>query len=74
LERTLTQCEGQLARGDLAHGARLLAQVLRQMPRERLDEASAAILAECAERMEESGAEQLDYVLLALHTLQASRA
>ncbi|RIK36582.1 MAG: hypothetical protein DCC57_22350 [Chloroflexi bacterium] len=73
LERTLTECEERLARGDLAQGCRLLARSLQEMPRERLDEAGALILAECARQMAQTGAEPLDYVLLALHTLQSSR-
>lgn len=73
LDQTLAECEGRLARDELAQGSRLLAQALRRLPHERMDAASALILAECADRMEQSGAEQVEYVLLALHTLQASR-
>ncbi|MCC6168417.1 MAG: MFS transporter [Caldilineaceae bacterium] len=73
LDQTLTECEERLARGDLARGCRLLARALQEMPRERLDEASALILTECARQIAQTGPEPLDYVLLALHTLQSSR-
>jgi MFS family permease len=73
VDQALTVCEGCLARGEVAEGSRLLAAALRQIPPERLDATGALILAACAEQIEQQGAESLDYVLLALHTLQSGR-
>ncbi|HXF61312.1 MAG TPA: MFS transporter [Caldilineaceae bacterium] len=87
VERLALACEETLARGDLDGGSRLLVQVLRCLPPPAgastgiispvktmdTEAAAALILAECARRLEESGAAQIEYVLLALHTLQGMR-
>ncbi|RLT38452.1 MAG: MFS transporter [Chloroflexi bacterium] len=58
-----------LGHGEIESGARSLAQFIRQMPQTHFDETARAILSECADRLQESGAEHLEYAILALHTL-----
>ncbi|MBI3957233.1 MAG: MFS transporter [Chloroflexi bacterium] len=60
-----------LGHGEVEGGSRSLGQLIRQMPQEHFDDTARAILSECADRLEESGAEHLEYAILALHTLDA---
>jgi hypothetical protein len=75
--QTLAECEVTLARGDLDRGSRLLAQALRQRVCDPTagrpaGQAADLILTECAGRLGTAGAAQMEYVLLALHTLQTT--
>jgi len=60
-----------LGQGEMEGGSRSLGQLIRQMPVDRFDATSQAILSECADRLEESGARHIEYAILALHTLDA---
>lgn len=60
-----------LGHGEVEDGSRALGQLIRQMPQEHFDETARMILAECADRLEESGAAHIEYAILALHTLDA---
>jgi hypothetical protein len=70
LSDTISACADQLAREKLDDGAILLAQVIRRLPAERFSKAGHEILMECALRFEEFGAKHIEYIILALHTLQ----
>jgi MFS family permease len=69
----LEQCAEVLARGDLDQGSRLLGQVLGSRPQPGMSAARAAILAECAAQMSQTGADHVEYLLLALHALAPGR-
>ena len=56
-----------LAREDLQGGMALMSHIIRLLPTEDLRESSAIILQECAKRLDEYGAERIEYLLLALH-------
>jgi HEAT repeat protein len=60
-----------LGHGEIEEGSRSLGQLIRQMPLEHFDPTAQAILSECADRLEESGADHIEYAILALHTLDA---
>jgi hypothetical protein len=65
----LQQCEDALARGQLDHGCKLLAQVIPELPLASMGSARETILRECAVQMAASGAEHTEYILLAIHSL-----
>jgi len=69
LSSLLDQEMAILGHGDVEDGSRSLGQLIREMPQEHFDATAQTILAECADRLEESGAEHLEYAILALHTL-----
>ena len=58
-----------LSHGEMESGARSLGQLIRQMLLAHFDPTAQAILFECADRLEESGAAHVEYAILALHTL-----
>ena len=68
----LMQSEDALARGELDHGSRLLGEAILKLPLEGMGSARSIILRECASQLTESGAEHLEYTLLALHALTAA--
>jgi HEAT repeat protein len=68
---TLDSCADALAQDDLEQGLALFCSVIRLSPSEELSEACVEILNDCAERLDEFGAERLEYVILALHTMHA---
>jgi HEAT repeat protein len=73
VDAVLDECADTLAREELEEGLALMSRLLRLLP-EVLPEAnfsrsSQEIIAECAARTEEFGASRIEYVLLALHTL-----
>jgi hypothetical protein len=70
--RLAGECEEALARDTMDRAAELLVKAIRAFPTADLDVALAAILDECADRLAESGAERIEYVQLALHTLSAA--
>jgi HEAT repeat protein/Na+/melibiose symporter-like transporter len=67
---TLDHCAETLAQHDVERGAALIGSIIRLLPVEELSDACAKTLQDCAGRLEEFGAERLDYVILALHALQ----
>ncbi|MDQ3248371.1 MAG: MFS transporter [Chloroflexota bacterium] len=67
----LDRCAETLARGDLDAGARLLGSVIANLAAAGYGGACTAILHECALRLAETGAGRREYLLLALHTLDA---
>jgi HEAT repeat protein/Na+/melibiose symporter-like transporter len=69
----LHECEETLARDELDHGCRLLGQVIAELPLESMGAARATILQECAKQLADSGAEHIEYILLAIHTLLVER-
>jgi HEAT repeat protein/MFS family permease len=69
----LHECEDALARAELDPGCRLLGQVIPELPLASMGEARAAILRACAKQLADSGAEHIEYILLAIHTLLVER-
>ncbi len=68
--RTLAgDCASRFAQDELLQAAALLSVFLRKFPAEKLPCPSDIIIRECAERLVEFGANRLEYILLALHTL-----
>lgn len=63
------ECEDALAREDLERGLALLRAVIGLLPVEKYDEASLAILRQCAEGLAEHGPQRMEYALLALHAI-----
>jgi len=59
-------------RGELEKGSRLLSQIISHIPIEYFDQTAQTILFECADCLNESGAASLEYVILALHTLETA--
>lgn len=62
-------CADALARDDLERGVELLGRVIDCLPEGEFEKTPAAILHECAARLDEHGTERVEYVLLALHTM-----
>ncbi len=66
----IEECAAVLAREDLERGIALMQTVIDQLlPRARYDEVATLILRECAKRLGEFGAARIEYLLLALHTM-----
>jgi hypothetical protein len=65
------KCADSLAHNELAGGAKLMSQAIGQLPLARFEATSALILRHCAENLAEFGEERQEYMLLALHTLEA---
>lgn len=63
------ECAAALAENDLERGAQLLAALISALPVSELDAAPAAVLAGCAECLGEFGAGRIEYLLLAVHTM-----
>jgi hypothetical protein len=70
---TWENCENALAREELAHGSRLLAELLAQTPPVDLEPAAQQILDECRARLGAGECESPEYILLALHIYQTGR-
>jgi MFS family permease len=71
LVAVMDDCAEALAREELERGVALMGRVIRLLPLEGLGETCAMVLQECAERLEEFGARRIEYVLLALHAMNA---
>jgi HEAT repeat protein len=71
LRNELEGCANAFAHNDLEIGAALLSQFLRRLPLNNLGGAGIVILEEAASYLAEQGVERLEYLLLALHVLQA---
>jgi MFS family permease len=72
LAAALNDCAETLAREDVEEGATLLARVIRLLPTDRYPAPIREILHACAGQMEASGARRIEYLILALHTLEAT--
>ncbi len=66
----IDECAEALARDDLARGVALMSHIIHLLPMERLEEPPGIILQDCAKRLDEFNATHIEYVLLALHTMQ----
>jgi HEAT repeat protein/MFS family permease len=71
LEGLLEECEQTFARQNLTHGAFLLGKVIAQIPVGNLDKPCSLILKNCADHLKTYQPERMEYLLLALHTLNA---
>ncbi len=71
LRATVERAVEALAQGNLAAAAPLLADGLRALPYERIEGTPAAVLNECADRLTSGDARRIEYLLLALHALNA---
>jgi len=69
LSALLNNCEEALAREAMEEGARLMRDLIFRLPVERFTEANLMILRDCADYLGEFGPERLEYLLLALHTM-----
>jgi hypothetical protein len=69
LPAMLDRCAEILAQQDLEQGAALIGSIACLLPTEELSDACAEVLQDCAECLGELGAERLEYVILALHTM-----
>jgi MFS family permease len=58
------------AKGELPQGVALLRETIAALPKDRFCEVCGAILEACHTQMDKYGAARLDYVVLALHTIQ----
>jgi hypothetical protein len=70
IEDRLDAAAELLAHEDLRQGVDLLTGALRMLPAGRLVGPCGTVLQECTARLEELGMERIEYVLLALHTLE----
>ncbi|MCG2660110.1 MAG: MFS transporter [Kiritimatiellae bacterium] len=73
-DETLDAAEQALAAQDLDVGAESLGRLIRYAPLDRLPPRLASVLIECGCRLEQSGAERKEYVLLTLTAIRASLA
>lgn len=66
----LDATSGTFAKGELPQGVAQLRETITALPKDRFCEVCGAILEACHAQMGQYGAERLDYVVLALHTIQ----
>ncbi len=69
---TLDACIDAFAAEEMEQAAALLSQIVRDLPKDSLDECPRLILEACAEALDEYGAQRLEYIVLALHTLNVA--
>ncbi|HEX6386813.1 MAG TPA: MFS transporter [Anaerolineae bacterium] len=62
-------CADAFARNDLARGVSLLGDLVEMLPLEEFDETAAAVLQECADKLDQFKESRLEYVLLTLHAI-----
>jgi hypothetical protein len=67
----LTDCTDCLAHADLDRGGSLLSALIRSLSANHFSSSGMLILEECAVGLEESHAQHMEYLLLALHTIHA---
>ena len=73
LVAAMEECAEALARRELESGAVLLRRIIiASLPMDSVGEIPSEILRDCAQRLDEFGAERQEYMLLALHTMQES--
>jgi MFS family permease len=71
LKERIDECAHQFARGKLDEGAALLSGIITTTSSDTDDSTRLKALTECADRLEALKAARIEYLLLALHTLQA---
>ena len=71
LSALLADCALKWGKGDLDEGARLLSRVTDLLPAAALTDPAEVVLQTSALRLADNGAARLEYVLLALHVLNA---
>lgn len=71
LEAAVRECDALFAREAFDEGAARLSRVIRLLPAGSYDELCTKILNDCAVNLDEFGAARLEFVLLALHALEA---
>jgi MFS family permease len=68
--QAITQdCALAFGRDDLAEGSALLAELIHILPQDKLAEPGKQILPECERHLLSSGADRIEYILLALHVM-----
>ena len=72
LDTILTECTGAFAREEIKDGAALLSQLIDLLPEDFCSDNQCDILQECGKRLEEFGQEHIEYLILALHTLEVA--
>ena len=73
LVEMLDETADTFAKGELTQGVAQFQEIIIALPKDRFGEVCGAILdASCLE-MKHYGAERLDYVVLALHTIQMGK-
>jgi sugar phosphate permease len=70
LLQMLDRTSETFAKGELPQGVAQLQEIIDILPKDRFGEVCGAILDECHAQMNRYGAGRLDYVVLALHTIQ----
>jgi hypothetical protein len=65
-------CARAFEKDDLLGGTSLISRLIQALPLEQFEETFVVILKDCVERMEEFGATRIEYVPLALHTIDAA--
>ena len=73
LKALIDACAHLFASGDIDGGARRLSEIIGKLPPGEENAVSTKLLAECARKLGESGAERFEYLLLALYTLEMQR-
>ena len=69
LAAAIDACADAFARNELARGVALLSRLLPLLPLAEFDETAAAVLRECAKRLNQFQDDRLEYVLLTLHAI-----
>ncbi len=59
------------AREDLGHGVSALSEIIQSTPQDEIAPHAELILQACASHFEQEGTAQIEYILLALHSLDA---
>ena len=72
LAQIISQCTNTLARQDIDAGITQLNQVIDLLPEEYCSPNDRVVLKECSDRLKEYGQQHLEYLILALHTLEIS--
>jgi hypothetical protein len=67
---TIEQCADRFARNHMTEAVEVLAQLIRQLPPARYDQAAMTILETCANRLAQHQTRRMDYIFLAIHTIQ----
>jgi HEAT repeat protein len=72
LAKTARHCSKAFASGDFENAIPLLKALLIALPTAVIEKPLAAILADCARRLEQFGAARSEYILLSIHTLNTA--
>ncbi len=67
----LNKCAKLFGRNELTEGIKLLNEIIKSIPEENISEPGIIILKECICKIDEMGSEGIEYILLALHTLNS---